>query len=215
MAWGHEPSIARAKSPSKRQAVRSIALIFLGYSVAGGLAISIFFLFVDITTAMEGSINGDFCSTFRPSGFGVPVAEGYTCVINFDYVLLLILYFPVCVVFWQTMFGGTVLASVALSRKCRKLVAGAMDGDGLCIEEMFPPIAIASTVYVLGVFILSGVYVLTRVVPRYEPSWRGLLDLWPLYLPPIDVFYEIAWLFLLPPVPIFIAIAYLLKQFRR
>ncbi len=158
---------------------------------------------------MEGSINGDFCSTLEPSGFGVPVGDLDTCVIHFDYVVFLILYFPVCITFWQALFGTLVAASIAISRQCRKFVLGAVSEGNFRIEHLFPPIAIASAVYVLGVFFLSGVY---GVIHR--PAAGYLRDWWPLYLPPLEMFAGSAWPFLLAPVPLFVMIAYLRKRLR-
>jgi hypothetical protein len=208
----HDLDSGTAERPSWRRPLRTAASIYLGYSLVSGFALSFFFVYVDVTTAMEGSINGDFCSTMGPSGFGVTVfPEGVTCVIHFDYVLFEILYFPVCIIFWQTLFGAIVVATIGIVRKCRRSARGAEQSVPSRIEGMFPPITIASTLHIFGVFTNTAINVVTRMTPMDEPSWRGLLKMWPVYLPPVDMFAALPWLFLLPPVPIFVAAVYLRK----
>lgn len=204
-------SLDGSGAAKKTRAVKigSIALIILGYSLVGGFLLSAYFLYVDIATEMDGVTNSEICRRSGDALITFRTNAGYTCFLRSGYVVFYLLFAPVSVAFWQMIFAVTVMSGVAISR----LFSTSRSRDvNLRVEEMFSPFAIATTLYLIGLFVLSGVYQLTVVVPIYNPSWRGVVFEAMPYLPSIGVFYPFSYLFFLPPVPVFVAFVYLRRR---
>ena len=188
--------------------------VVLGFALAGGLAISFFFLYVDLKGAIfGGNFNPEFCSLRPGSVARILISGEYTCYVQLDYAVFTFLFFPVCIVFWQAVFAGVLFAGVAISRQFQRFLPGGVTGRDVRIERNFPPIAVGSTIYVIGALSLGGLrYAVDRSRYEGDPD-AGLSGLFQ-YLPPVAMFEGFLWLYILAPVPVYLLYRYLREAAR-
>jgi hypothetical protein len=206
------PDVAKKTRAAK---IGSIALILLGYSLVAGFLLSAYFLYVDIAIEMDGVTNSKICRRSGDALITFRTNVGYTCFLRLGYVVFFLLFVPISVAFWQMAFAVVVASGAAISRLFNSGRGTEVNDGNLPVEEMFSPFAIATTLYVIGLFVLGAVYQFTVVVPIYNPSWQGVVfDAMP-YLPSIGVFYPFSYLFFLPPIPVFVAFVYLRRRLKK
>lgn len=194
--------------------IGSIALIILLYALVSGLALSGFVLYLDFSTELVyGPTNtGELCSWGTKTGIGFWTNNDLFCFVRLEYVALILVSFPLTTVFWQALFGFSVLIAVIVWRRCVAFGSRCKRSDRDRVEDLFSPFAVATMLYLIGVFVIGGVHAITFNLPRSNPEWRGtLLDVAG-YLPLLDVYSGIGWQFLLAPVPVFMAFVYVRRR---
>jgi hypothetical protein len=189
--------------------IRSLFLILLLYWIVSGLLVSSFVLYLDITTELNGpTSNGELCRLTAEIGFGFRTIDGSICFVRFEYVAFILMAFPLTIAFWQALFASVVLIPVVAYRWFSGRTADGGKRDHARVEVLFSPLAIASTLHVIGVFVISGVAAMTVQMPIYNPERQDWLFDAMRQMPPSSVFGGFGWGFLLLPVPVFLLIGY-------
>lgn len=196
--------------------LRSIFLVLLLYWMVSGLLIGGFVLYLDFAAELNGPTNdGELCRHLAESGFGFRTNVGATCFVRFEYVASVLTAFPLTVAFWEALFASVVLIPVVANRWFSGRTPDVGRRDHARVEVMFSPLAIASTLHVIGVFVISGVSAMTIHMPIYNPEGQGWLFNAMRQMPPLSVFGGLGWVFLLLPVPVFLSIGYFRNWRRR
>lgn len=173
--------------------LRTAISFYLALGVTGGLLLSGYVFGVELRDAIVlGAPNRAFCTPVPGDGGDIPLAgSGYSCRIAGEYLLLTLLYPPVIVVFWTTLFAALLAGAVVLWRGLGRIFGAAKAGGS---QREIPPARLAMGVFGISVLCLG-------VAGQLSGGWY-----------PLGPFALVTWPALLAPLPLFAAVRYLRRR---